>query len=199
MVLRVERFVGDEVRPFLPDLARLRIAVFREWPYLYDGSLEYEQGYLESYLAPKAMIAIAFDAERVVGASTALPMTSHKDVHLPALERVGLTAQDIYYFGESVLEGRFRGQGIGHRFFDLREQFARELGYRWASFCAVERPADHPSRTADYVPHDAFWHKRGYTRHPELCSTFSWRDLGAEAESDKSMLFWLKSLTEAAP
>jgi GNAT superfamily N-acetyltransferase len=194
MDVRVERFVGDNVRSFLPELARLRIAIFREWPYLYDGSLEDEQRYLDSYVAPKAMIAIAFEGERVVGASTALPMTAHKDVHLPELALVGLRPEQIYYFGESVLEQRFRGLGIGHRFFDLREEFARELGYEWASFCAVERAVTHPSRPVDYVPHDAFWTKRGYTLNPKLVSTFSWRDLGDEQETEKPMLFWLKEL-----
>jgi GNAT superfamily N-acetyltransferase len=199
MVLRVERFVGAEVRSYLPELARLRIEVFREWPYLYDGSFEYEQTYLESYLAPEAMVAIAFDTAgtgqgRVVGASTALPLTAHHDVQVPALSAVGLGAEQIYYFGESVLEARFRRLGIGHRFFELREAFARSLGYEWAAFCAVERPKAHPLRPPDYVPHDAFWTKRGFVRHAELVSSFSWKDLGDEAESSKPMVYWLKSL-----
>jgi hypothetical protein len=32
------------------DLAQLRITVFREFPYLYDGDLAYEQNYLRTYL-----------------------------------------------------------------------------------------------------------------------------------------------------
>jgi GNAT superfamily N-acetyltransferase len=196
MSLRVERFVGAEVEPYLPDLARLRIAVFREWPYLYDGSLDYEHEYLQSYLASRAMIAVAFDAERVVGASTALPLTAHKDVYLENLASLGLAAEQIYYFGESVLEARFRGHGIGHRFFDLREEYARQLGFPWAAFCAVERGAEHPSCPKDYVPHDAFWTKRGFVRSTELVSSFKWRDLGDEVETPKTMLYWLKALTE---
>ena len=34
---------GDAVAGALDDLARLRIAVFRDWPYLYDGDVAYER------------------------------------------------------------------------------------------------------------------------------------------------------------
>ena len=46
MALDVKSLVGEEMKAVLPDLARLRIIVFRDWPYLYDGTLEYEQEYL---------------------------------------------------------------------------------------------------------------------------------------------------------
>jgi hypothetical protein len=43
MTVRVEPLVGAALARGLPALARLRIAVFRSWPYLYDGTLEHEQ------------------------------------------------------------------------------------------------------------------------------------------------------------
>ena len=45
---------GTAVTPFNTALAELRIQVFREWPYLYEGTLAYEQHYLgESVLLPE--------------------------------------------------------------------------------------------------------------------------------------------------
>ncbi|NBC15195.1 MAG: GNAT family N-acetyltransferase, partial [Gammaproteobacteria bacterium] len=38
-----------------------------------------------------------------------------------------------------------------------------------------------------------FWQHRGYTRHPELRTTFSWQEIGETAESPKPMVFWLKN------
>jgi hypothetical protein len=61
-------------------------------------------------------------------------------------------------------------------------------------FCAVERPVDHPRRPVDYRPLDEFWRHRGFVRHPELQTTFSWQDLDETAESPKPMTFWLKIL-----
>ena len=40
------------------DVAALRIAVFRDWPYLYDGTVEYERSYLESYRNSPAAVLV---------------------------------------------------------------------------------------------------------------------------------------------
>ncbi|HVI35743.1 MAG TPA: hypothetical protein VM684_05905, partial [Gaiellales bacterium] len=72
--MRLERLTGDRLREHLPELARLRITVFRAYPYLYEGSLDYEERYLWTYAAAdNSVIVGAFDGERLVGASTGLP------------------------------------------------------------------------------------------------------------------------------
>jgi hypothetical protein len=81
------------------------------------------------------------------------------------------------------------------RFFEEREAHARELGcFDFICFASVQRPADHPRRPPDYVPLDRFWTRRGYEKHPELHTTFSWRDLDEAKESPKPLVFWLKRL-----
>ena len=50
---------GDSVGAVLDDLARLRIAVFRDWPYLYDGDPAYERDYLRAYQSPGAVVVAA--------------------------------------------------------------------------------------------------------------------------------------------
>ena len=67
-------------------------------------------------------------------------------------------------------------------------------GFDIAGFCAVERPLNHPRRPADYRPLDALWNRQGFIRHPELHTTFSWRDVDETVESPKPMVFWLKTL-----
>ena len=57
MTLRVASLTGEEIAPALRALARLRIAVFRDWPYLYDGSLAYEEKYLAGLAAANGAIA----------------------------------------------------------------------------------------------------------------------------------------------
>ncbi len=195
MNLRVEVFSGSEVAPFIAELARLRMAVFREWPYLYEGSLEYEQHYLAKFLKlPQSTLVVVRDGERVVGASTALPLAQAEAEFQEPFEKAGLNPAEWYYFGESVLEPAYRGQGLGVAFFRHREARALELGYRQVTFCAVERPANHPLRPTDYVPLDAFWQRRGFSRRPDLVCQFSWQDLGQSQESSKPMVFWVKAL-----
>ena len=193
--LRVAPFVGPAVAAHLPAVAALRIAVFREWPYLYEGSLTYEESYLAAYArGERNLVVLAFDGERVVGAATAMPLVAHGEDVAPPLVAAGFDAASICYFGESVLLPGYRGRGLGHRFFDEREAFARAGGFTTAAFCAVDRPADHPRRPADYRDLGRFWAKRGYVRRPDIVGTMSWRDVGDEADTGKPMVFWVKPL-----
>lgn len=196
MALTIQSFSGSGAAPFFGDLARLRATVFRDFPYLYEGNPDYEQTYLSTYArSPGSVFVIARDGETVVGVATGTPMDGETDeVKAPFLAS-GHNPADYFYFGESVLVSAYRGQGIGVKFFEGREAQARRLGLRFATFCAVERPDDHPRRPADYVPLNAFWAKRGYTHHPELSTTFTWRDLDEISESPKPLSFWIRDLT----
>lgn len=194
MSLAFRSFIGSDVGAVLGDLARLRIAVFRDWPYLYDGDLAYEQTYLELYTTPRAMVVGAFDGPQMVGAATGMPLTDHDDDFGSALAGIAVPLENIFYCAESVLLPLYRGQGAGHAFFDAREDHGRALGLTHAAFCGVQRPTDHPARPADYRPLDPFWQKRGYAPVPGAIALFSWKDLGDEFETDKPLQFWMKRL-----
>jgi GNAT superfamily N-acetyltransferase len=195
MTLEIQSFSGSDAAPYFDDLARLRIAVFRDFPYLYHGDSDYERQYMEIYARSEGSVFIlAIDNGLVVGASTGTPMITETDeVQAPFIE-AGRDPADYFYFGESVLLPAYRGRGIGVSFFEDREAQAKKLGLRYATFCAVERAKDHPRRPVDYQPLDAFWAKRGYTHHPELRTTFSWRDLDEIKESRKPLSFWIRDL-----
>jgi GNAT superfamily N-acetyltransferase len=190
--LRVLR--GEEIAPHLEALAALRIEVFRDWPYLYDGDAAYERRYLAHYAAPGAVVVAAFDGGEMVGAATAAPMEDHADGFAQALDGAGLAAGEVYYLAESVLRAPWRGRGLGHRFFDLREEAGRALGRRHAAFCAVIRAADHPARPP--APRDLapFWRARGYAPVPGALALFAWRDLGAARETEKALQLWTRRL-----
>ncbi|POZ52153.1 GNAT family N-acetyltransferase [Methylovulum psychrotolerans] len=192
--IHIQRYSGAALIPFIPDLARLRIEVFRDFPYLYDGTLDYEQKYLQTYINnPSSVIVLALNGEKVVGASTALPMRDETpELQRPFLDN-GYDLTEVFYCSESVLDKNYRGLGIGVRFFEEREAHADYLGgFKHITFCCVERPADHPRRTANYVPLDNFWNKRGYVKHPELHTSYLWKDLDDAEETAKPMTFWLK-------
>ena len=194
--MKVEALSGADLEAALDRVAELRIRVFRDWPYLYDGDLAYERRYLEPYRDnPRAVVAGAFDGDRLVGAATGMPMEDHADAFAGAFEGTGLDLSDIFYCAESVLLPDYRGHGVGHRFFDIREAKAAELGRRHVVFCGVQRPADHPARPADYRPLDAFWRKRGYRPLPGVVAQYHWKDIGEEGESAKPLQFWIRELT----
>lgn len=199
--IQIKSLSGCELTPFVSDLARLRIAVFRDFPYLYDGTPEYEEHYLQTYLkTDESVIILALDGSRVIGASTGLPMEHETAEFQQPFVDNGYDPAKVFYCGESVLLKEYRGKGIYKAFFQGREGQARKLGrFDWCSFCCVQRPSDHPLRPADYVPLDEVWTKFGYVRHPELQTSYSWKDVDQSEETAKPMVFWLKSVRELAP
>lgn len=196
MSLDVEALTGAAIAAVLPELARLRITVFRDWPYLYDGSLAYEERYLAKLAAAKgAVCVVARDGDTIVGASTAAPMIEHADEFGTPFRNAGYDIARIFYCGESVLLKSHRGHGLGHAFFDQREAQARRLGgFTHSTFCRVVRPDDHPLKPADYVPLDGFWKKRGYAPVPGLVATYTWKDIDQPTETVHEMQFWMKAL-----
>jgi GNAT superfamily N-acetyltransferase len=196
MTVRVAPLTGNDMAPALDALARLRIAVFRDWPYLYDGTPEYERKYLAKLAeAQGAVIVAAYDGETVVGCATGAPMAEVEAELAAPFKARGLDVGRIFYCGESVLLAAYRGRGLGHAFFDHREAQARALGgFTHAAFCAVVRSVDHPLRPKGYVPLDAFWAKRGYAKADGLVTRFAWKDIDEPAETEKPMQFWTKAL-----
>lgn len=194
-VTSIRPLTGAALEAALDDVARLRIAVFHDWPYLYDGDLEYERKYLQSYRdSDRAIVVGAFDGDRLIGASTGAPLAEHAEDFAAAFDGTGLDLSEIFYCAESVLLAEYRGQGVGHRFFDQREAHARRLGFTKCAFCSVQRPADHPMMPASYRPLDTFWRARGYTPLPGVIAQFSWKDIGEDAETQKPLQFWMRDL-----
>lgn len=179
----------------LEDLARLRIAVFREWPYLYDGSADYERRYLTHFLGSEgAVLVVARAGETIVGVATASPMSGQDEASRLAFSARGYDATQLFYFGESVLLPAYRGRGIGHAFFDAREAAAREAGAQASCFCAVMRPADHPLRPADARDLAPFWRSRGYAPAQDVIAHYDWTDIDRADETSHPMQFWHRML-----
>lgn len=194
-MIRVARLTGAALAAALADVAALRIAVFRDFPYLYDGDLAYEERYLRTYRdSDDAILIGAYDGTRLVGAATGTPMEDHADDFAAAFDGQGIALSDIFYCAESVLLPGYRGQGIGHRFFEAREDHARALRRSHCAFCAVVRPADHPLRPEGYRPLDGFWRKRGYAPLKGAIAQFRWKDTDQGAEAAHPLQFWMRTL-----
>ncbi len=196
MSITVRSYFGTEANQFKNDLARLRIKVFREFPYLYEGTVENEARYLDTFFKAKdSIIVIAFDGDQVVGASTGMPLEQEtKDIQQPWLDHQ-MDISKVFYFSESVLLSNYRGQGIGVQFFEQREAWARKLDrFDTLTFCGVVRPEDHPLRPVGFVPLDRFWQKRGFQKLVGYVCYLSWLQVDSTEERENALQFWGKQI-----
>ncbi len=187
---------GSEIETVFDDLAALRISVFRDYPYLYDGTVEHEKEYLKIYSrSDRSLLFAVYDQGKMVGATTCIPLDDETpDVKKP-FQEAGFDLNTIFYFGESILLSSYRGLGLGHRFFEERESHAASFGnFKSTCFCSVDRGNSHPSKPDDYRANDVFWIKRGYVENTSLQATMEWLDVNETAVSQKRMIFWTKNL-----
>ena len=196
--LRIEVFSGQELLPWLEAVARLRIEVFADWPYLYQGGMDYERDYLGAYARSRgSVLVLAIEDERVVGASTGIPLRDETPVFQRPFQSAGIDVGSVFYFGESVLRREYRGRGLGHVFFDRREAHARGLGrFGTTAFCAVDREQDDPRRPAEHRGLEAFWSNRGYRRRDGMAMHLPWNEPG-HGEVLHTLTFWLRDLEQA--
>lgn len=176
-------------------LAILRMTVFRNWPYLYDGDLDYETEYLSAFLHDeRAVLFIARLGDIPVGMATASPFATQTEMIRAPFIAAGVDTGSIFYFGGSVLLPQFLGTGVGHQFFERREAAARVAGPLQASFCAVLRSPNHLQRPHNERDLRPFWEKRGYRVAPQFTTSLSWKEVGQTDETAHDMCFWVKTL-----
>lgn len=180
------------------DIARLRVEVFRDWPYLYDGSLDYERDHMRDFCAkPGAVAVIARDGTRIVGAATGMPLgQAGASVRRPLAE-AGFAPDSVFYCAEAVLTPAYRGRGLYRSFFDGRENHARTLGgFKISAFCGIRRPADHPMKPENASELAPAWRHFGYAPLDGVSCETAWRDVGDAEKSPKTLDFWAKSLRD---
>ena len=187
--ISLESLSGAALLPHLDDVARLRIAVFRDWPYLYEGDVGYERAYLAAYAqSADSVVVLARAGDALIGASTGIPL-AHDSAGFQAPFRArGIDVAQVFYCGESVLLPAWRRRGIGHAFFDAREAHARRLGgFGWTAFAAVDRGDADPRRPPGHRGNEAFW------RQPGMTMRLHWNETGI-GDIEHPLTFWLRPL-----
>jgi len=193
--ITLQSLSGAALLPHLDAVAALRIAVFRDWPYLYDGDAAYEREYLAAYAqSPRSVVVLARDGDAVVGASTGIPLGEDSAEFQAPFHARGIDVGKVFYCGESVLLPQYRGRGLGHAFFDAREAHARALGgFEWTAFAAVDRDEADPRRPAGLRGNEAFWSRRGYARQPGMTMQLHWNEID-HGDIQHPLTFWLRPL-----
>lgn len=188
---------GTAIAEVVDEVATLRLEIFREYPYLYQGRREDERKYLSTYAeAPDACVILAYDGDAVIGAVAGVPLI-HEDAQVLDAFAAGTAFQPdaAYYVGELLFRPAYRNGGLGQKLLARLESHILSLGrYRSLTCATVERPDDdHPLRTRDYIPITRFLARTGFARLSGVTTSFTWREIDG-VKRDHPMQFWIKAI-----
>lgn len=186
---------GTAIADALDDLATLRLAIFPEYPYLYQGRREDELMYLATYAeAPDACAILAYDGLTVIGAVTGMPLVHEDAQMLDAFTGTTFPLDEVYYIGELLFRPAYRNCGLGQKLLGRMENHIRSLGSYSKITCAtVERPDDHQLLQPDYIPISRFLARTGFAKLSGVSTHFMWRETDGDIQNHP-MQFWGKNL-----
>ncbi|HIJ97353.1 MAG TPA: GNAT family N-acetyltransferase [Desulfuromonadales bacterium] len=188
---------GSAIADALDVLATLRLDIFREYPYLYEGRREDELDYLGTYATtPDACVMLAYDGSAVIGAATGMPLMQEDAQMCDAFAGTALPLDKVYYIGELLFRPAYRNSGLGRKLLVLLESYIRSLGSYHTLTCAtVERPDGHPLRPHDHIPITRFLAHTGFVRFSGVTTHFAWQETDG-VKRDHPMQFWIKGGSE---
>lgn len=184
---------GKAITSFLDEIANLRISIFCEYPYLYDGNLQYEKEYLNKFTQiEEALVAIVRDDQQVIGIFTGLPMENEVDDLKQCIDSTHISKS--FYLSEIILQSAYRGKGIGYKLFQtLETSIMAARRYQYIYFASVIRPENHPSKPVDYKSLDGMWTRNGYVKTAKRCS-MNWKEICEPEETEKELALWVKEI-----
>ena len=199
MKIEYDIMTGEQIREHLPLMATLRSQSFKEFPYLYDGSVEAGEKYLATYAETKdATVIIAKFNGEIIGFSTGLPLNADtkltRDLKA-SYQRIEPDLARYYYFGEIIILPEFRGQGIARAMYDKQQTAVAEKGYTEFVILTVVRQANHPCQPKDYRSTDSLWPHLGFKKS-DITMHYPWAvidETGHSAETDNTMQAWNKT------
>lgn len=198
MNFEFEIAINKDIEKYIDLIAQWRIEYFREFPYLYQGNLDYERKYLRHYaLDPKATVIVARHQNEILAAVTGIPLSSetsiiadlkhlHKDVSL----------DEYYYLGEIIIPPRFRRIGLMRSLCEKQELIVKEWGFSKMCLLTVDREKDHPLAPANYKSSDDKFAHLGYHK-TNMTIELHWSTIQADdsvKDKENPLVMWVKSL-----
>ena len=195
MVTTENLLTGFAVEGCLDDLASLRINIFREYPYLYDGLREDELKYLRLYMVtPDAFVISVNDSGNMVGAATGMPLRYEHDGLITPFKGTSYSVDELFYVGELLFDPEYRDCGLGIRLLEHLVAHVRSLGnYRYLTCATVVRPDYHVRCPESYIKINRFLARTGFILLPGVTTSFAWKETDG-TNCEHPMQFWIKEL-----
>jgi len=180
---RVISLKGKEIEPYLPQIIDLHLTVFKEPPYLYEGTREEYAPWMQIYADSKDGIAcLLFDGKELVGAATGLPL---KEMPGEWLKNFKGPLERIFYLGEEVILEKYRRKHLGAQLYDQFEKMIPPF-FDTISFARIQEPIEPPL--------NFILRERGFLEHKDRDVELLWRDARSKEIVPHKLIYWTKQL-----
>src|ERR1700722_3489588 len=145
--------MGQEITPYVQEITDLALTVYRDYPYLYEGTVDEYYPAIEHYTHSSDGIAcLFFNNNQLVGAAIGMPMNEMRDKYkLPLVNaRPEENFDQLFYLGELLLLKEYRGQGLGKQMYLEFENTVRELAFTKICFCKIDESEQNPLAPENY-------------------------------------------------
>lgn len=164
----------------IDQLACMRITAFKEFPYLYEGSKQYELEYLNEYQqkAIDGFLVQAWDKQNLVGILTGCALTSDIEIVRDGarlLANQNVSIQNYYYIGEAIITPEYQGKKIlPHMLWKLGKTVVSLGKYSSLCFLTVIREDNDSRKPELYKPTEPLWLKLGCQKRADIRCSFEW-------------------------
>jgi predicted acetyltransferase len=187
---------GKELLSHLPELAKLRAIIFREYPYLYEVDPTFETSYLHLFAnAPNTILVVAKMKDQVIGILSGLPlMYAQKEIQ-QAFDLSDREMGQHYALCEILVAKEHRSKRIGSLLYNEFESHLKKMNlYKKLVLWQIIKNLHDPKRPSDYFSLDHFWHKNGFIKQPNLHCDLKWKEISQKEETLHRFEFWEKDL-----
>lgn len=191
-------YTGDEARSYALQIATIRLELFRDFPYLYVGTIEDEYEYLSMYFNSRSShLVLGFNSQnQLICYSSSIAVDDcTDDIKTPSMS---LGYKKILYIGEVMIRPEYRLRGLSRHCMNYHDRKAREGGYDAVMLMSIDRPYDHPYTPAGYRSLDSLWIKYGYQRVTSASIVQSWRQIDTDGSVLHQLGLWIKPISSTS-
>ena len=194
--LLFQLLIGVEAKAFIKDIANLRIEIFKEFPYLYAGTIENELPYLDRYISNENghIILIKNIENNIVGFSSSIPLEDEDESMLQPYLENNLNPKDFLYCGEAIMYKEYRGGGSLKTLLDYHIKIAKKLNKKYLTMMTIDRADNHPSKPENFYSVDNMLEKYEYKKMQNAKIKYSWKSSLNNHESENSLSIWYKEI-----
>ncbi|NBV40758.1 GNAT family N-acetyltransferase [bacterium] len=183
-----------------PFLSEIEINTFKNYPYIFDSTVEENNDYVHAVLQTKDSVFItAFYNNEPVGIITGASFVDYEPI-IPGSNQAFIDAghnpADFFYCSEVLIVKEHRNKGLMTQLMNALEQYAVDNGYTKMCLSTIVTHIDDAFRPENYREIDSAFLKVGFTK-TNMTAPFTWKSFqhnGPSADQEHIMRYWIKDI-----